>query len=200
MRPSNRPLVCIALIGISVAVFLAIQWWNREQVLPPLLISQYYQPALPEIRNGEIWRLVTPIFLHFGIFHLTFNLLWTWELGKIVEGRQGSPWLGFVVLVIGVISNIAQYLVSGPVFGGMSGVVYGLFGYVWVQGNYNPGFGVRLNPSIVKLMLGWFVLCWSGLLERLFGLNVANTAHTAGLISGIIIGFLVYLLSGRRTA
>ncbi|NKB63150.1 MAG: rhomboid family intramembrane serine protease [Gammaproteobacteria bacterium] len=198
MHLLTRPPVSIALIAISIIVFVLMQTWNREQILLPLLISQYYQPALPEIQNGEIWRLITPIFLHFGIFHLIFNMLWTWELGKIIESRQGAIWLILTTLLIAVISNLAQYLVTGPVFGGMSGVIYGYLGYVWLQGNYNPGFGIKLNPSVVKLMLGWFLLCWSGLLEKFFGLSVANTAHTAGLVSGVVLGLALVVFRKRR--
>ena len=81
--------------------------------------------------------------------------------------------LGILTLVVGVTSNLAQYFVSGPLFGGMSGVIYGYFGYVWIQSLSNPKFKVQLNPVIVKLLFGWFLICWTGLLEKLFGLNVA---------------------------
>ena len=48
-----------------------------------------------------------------------------------------------------------------------------------------------MNPAIVKLMLGWFVICWTGLLEKIFGIAIANTAHTAGLISGMVVSLIV---------
>ncbi|NKB75855.1 MAG: rhomboid family intramembrane serine protease [Gammaproteobacteria bacterium] len=194
----NRPPVSMTLIAVSILVYALMELWNREQTLLPLLISQYYSPALPEIQHGEIWRLVTPIFIHFGVFHLVFNMLWTWELGRIIEIRQGAISLILLTLIIAVISNLAQYFASGPVFGGMSGIIYGYFGYVWIQGKYNPRFGIKLNPSIIKLMLGWFLLCWSGLLEKLFDLSIANTAHTSGLISGVAIAFILVLFSRRQ--
>jgi GlpG protein len=187
VRPADFP-VTLGLIGISLLVYL-LMIWKPDTVMRGLMISQYYRPSLPEIRGGELWRLLTPAFLHFGIFHVVFNLMWTWELGRLIENRQGSALLLLLFIVSDVAANLAQYLVDGPVFGGMSGVVYALFGYVWIQGLTNPRFGVRLNPPVVYLLLGWFVICWTGILEKLFGLGVANTAHTAGLLTGVLLSF-----------
>ena len=67
----------------------------------------------------------------------------------------------------------------------MSGVVYALLGYFWMQGRYNPRFGVALHQTTVTMMLVWYVLCWTGI----FG-PIANWAHTAGALAGIAWGFL----------
>ena len=188
--PQHPPLT-IAMVTISVMVYLLMNVLNQHTITAPLLISEYIKPMLPEIFSGQYWRLVTPVFLHFSIFHIVFNMLWIWELGRLIEWRQGMVILGALTLALSVVSNLAQYFVSGPLFGGMSGVIYGYFGYVWIQSLTNPGFGIRLNPVIIKLMLGWFLICWSGILEQLFGLSVANTAHTAGLLSGMAIALTV---------
>ena len=185
-----RPPDTLILIGISTVVYLAMTYLDRMAVVRPLLISEYAR-ALPEIRQGQLWRLVTPVFLHFGLFHIVFNMLWTWELGRLIEARQGAVALLGLSALLGVISNLGQYWVAGPLFGGMSGVVYGYFGYLWMLGLFHPAFGIRLNPPVVYLMLGWFVLGWTGILELLFNLRVANTAHTGGLISGIVLAFMV---------
>jgi membrane associated rhomboid family serine protease len=70
-------------------------------------------------------------------------------------------------------------------FGGMSGVVYGLLAYVWMQGRYNQRFGYALHKSTAVMMLVWFVLCWTGLLGP-----IANWAHTTGLLIGLAWGYL----------
>jgi len=197
MRPKYPPAT-LFLVAASILVYVLITAGLRDSLIPPLLISEYIRPTLPEIMSGQVWRLLTPMFLHFSIFHIVFNMLWAWELGRLIEWRNGPVLLLVITAVISISSNLAQYFVSGPLFGGMSGVIYGLFGYVWIQGITNPQFGVRLNPAIVKLLLGWFVLCWSGLLEKIFGIAVANTAHTAGLASGIIIAFAITGLSRLR--
>ena len=188
---SSTPSFTLSMIGSSVFVYALMNFGLEHIIVGPLLISEYIRPTLPEIQQGQLWRLVTPMFLHFSIFHIVFNMLWTWELGRIIEWQQGAWLLAALIFGISMVSNLAQYLVSGPLFGGMSGVIYGLFGYIWIQSLTNPRFRIRLNPVIIKLMLGWFVLCWSGLLERFFGLAVANTAHSAGLASGVVMALIV---------
>jgi GlpG protein len=139
---------------------------------------------LPEVRDGQVWRLVTPIFAHGSLMHIVFNMMWLFQLGRFIETRFG-PWkLMALILVIGVGSNVAQYLWNGPFFGGMSGVNYGLFGFLWIKGKFGRAQNWQLDPQTVQLMLVWMVLCYTGLLGP-----VANAAHTVGLIIGVILGF-----------
>jgi len=70
-------------------------------------------------------------------------------------------------------------------FGGMSGVVYGLLGYVWIRGKLDPSSGYSLPRWIIVMMMGWFLLCVVGAVP-----NIANTAHGVGLLVGAAWGFL----------
>jgi Uncharacterized membrane protein (homolog of Drosophila rhomboid) len=182
------PLTFI-LIVISVAVFLRSHYGEDKQPIMSLFINDFLQGnehGFAEIRSGEVWRLITPIFIHFGWLHILFNMLWLRDLGSMVEGRQSSFHLLALVLVIAIISNAAQlYFGRNPNFGGMSGVVYGLLGYIWIRGKLDPGSGLYLHTSTVIMMLVWFVACLSGML----GL-IANTAHAAGLGLGVFWGWL----------
>jgi GlpG protein len=192
MRLANRqdaPLVTLSLLGISVLVAMYSGFGARLEPIRAWFITEYLNAGLPEIASGQLWRLITPIFIHFAWFHLLFNGIWMWQLGSVVEKRLG-PWdLATLVVVIGIGSNVAQFLSTGPLFGGLSGVVYGLLGYFWVQGRFNPRFGLALNNVVVYLMLGWFVLCWIGVIP-----NVANWAHTAGLVLGMAAAWGSYKL------
>ena len=145
---------------------------------------------LPEINRGELWRLVTPIFLHFSLLHIFFNMLWLRDLGSMIEGRQGTGTLFLLVVCLAVCSNSVQYLVNGPMFGGMSGVVYGLEGYIWIRGKRDPASGLFLHPTTVVTSLIFFLLCFTGA----FG-PIANGAHTGGLVVGMAWG---YFSSFRR--
>ncbi len=132
----------------------------------------------------EIWKIWTPTFVHFGFFHLVFNLMWVGILGGPIEKIQGSQTLLLLYLVSGAISNYLQFFHSGPFFGGMSGVCYALLGYVWMQSRINPIFYGKVVPKLaIYAMLIWFFACWLGLVP-----NVANIAHTGGLVVGIIWG------------
>jgi GlpG protein len=139
---------------------------------------------LPEVFAGEVWRLFTPIFIHFGLPHIVFNLMWLYQLGCMIEARQGSLRLAALVAVIALCSNLAQfYYKHYPYFGGMSGVVYGLAGYVWMRGKYDRASGVGLDPQSVTILLVWLAVCYTGVVGP-----VANTAHLVGLLVGVIWG------------
>jgi GlpG protein len=112
-------------------------------------------------------------------------MLWLRDLGGMIETVEGSVKLLLLVVISAAISNWAQYLVTGnPVFGGMSGVVYALLGYVWMKGKFHPGSGLFLHKQTVTMMMIWLVVCFTGLLGP-----IANYAHLGGLIVGVAWGF-----------
>jgi len=191
-------ILSIVLIVISVAVAILSDFGKKDQFVQPLSITQYHsqghviygQRGLPEICHGQIWRLFTPMFLHFHFLHILFNMLWLRDLGSMIEARKGPWMLLALVLVIAGTSNFAQYAVDGPTFGGMSGVVYGLLGYVWMQGRFNPASQLSLEPQTVILMVIWFFFCLTG-----YAGPVANTVHTVGFGIGIAWGFIAARLA-----
>jgi GlpG protein len=180
-----------ALIVICVAVFIWSKFATDLESIRALAISEHFgghrdfSSMLPEVRRGEIWRLFTPIFIHLGFLHILFNMLCLRDLGSMIEGRQGAWHLLVLLLAFAGLSNFGQYYVSGPGFGGMSGVIYGLLGYIWIRGKFDPGSGLFLHPSTVNMMLIWFVLCYTNFLGP-----VANTTHAVGLVAGIAWGYL----------
>lgn len=180
------PPFTIVLIAVSILVALFSELGEARDILQFLFIASPQSDGLTEIAGGQIWRLLTPVFIHFGILHLVFNMMWLWDLGGLIESRKGPLFLGVFLVAVGIASNLVQYLLGASLFfGGMSGVVYGLLGYTWMQGRYNPRFGYALHKSTVIMMLGWFVLCWTGLLGP-----IANWAHTTGLLIGLAWGYL----------
>ena len=183
----------IGLIAISVIVAIYSKLGDDPQPIMRLFITDYmvsdrfleWNSSLPEIMHGQVWRLVTPIFIHFSALHILFNMLWLRDLGSMIEGRQSSRMLAVLVLAIAACSNLVQFWYGGPVFGGMSGVVYGLLGYIWIRGRFDPGSGLYLHPSTVTMMLIWFFACFTPLIP-----HVANAAHAAGLVMGLAWGYL----------
>ncbi len=134
--------------------------------------------------------------LHGSMLHLAFNMMWLYQLGRLIEWKMGRWRLLQFVLLFSAISSISNaisptepewlrnFLGSGPFIVGMSGVVYGLFGYIWMQSKYNPRFGVRLEPFTVVLMVGWLVYCFL----PFSSIPVANVAHLTGLLAGVVVG------------
>jgi GlpG protein len=190
--PIPPGVLTIVLIAICVVVFAMTKTGNDTRALLPFLITMYETgnrivlwQSLPEVFHGQVWRLFTPMFLHFGFLHIIFNMWWLWSLGNIIEARRGRLQFLMLVLVIAGVSNVAQYVVSGPFFGGMSGVVYGLLCYMWMQGRFNPASDLSLHPQIVTSMIAWFFLCLFGLIP-----GVANTVHGVGAAVGALWGYL----------
>src|SRR2546421_12848085 len=185
-----------ALIVASAAVFAFPKWGDDPEPIHSLFISEFIaapgsDQMLVEIRHGEIWRLITPMLIHWTWLHIIFNMLWLRDLGSMIEARQSSLQLFLLVVVIAALSNLGQFFVSGPIFGGMSGVVYGLLGYIWIRGKFDPASGLYLHPSTVTMMLVWFVLCVASNFSPLpFLRNIANTAHGVGLGVGMAWGYL----------
>lgn len=128
--------------------------------------------------------MLTPILLHGGPLHLVFNMLWLWELGRLIEARQTSWILALAIVVLALVSNTAQYLYGGGNnFGGMSGVVYGLFAYVWMWQLFDPRAGLRLQGSLIVFMLLSLVVMTLLKLDM-----IANEAHLGGFLCGILYG------------
>ena len=177
------PLTAV-LIALSVVVAIWSSLGENHEVVNRLFITTSHEGfSLPEISHGEIWRLITPIFIHFGIPHLLFNMLWLKDLGTAIEKVSGTPSFLELVLATGIISNFGEFAFHGPNFGGMSGVVYGLFGYVWMKAKYDPACGLRLANNTITWMIGWFVVCLTGIMG-----HVANYAHGVGLVVGMVWG------------
>ena len=184
----------LGLIILCIAVAVYSKLGNNIESLQPLLLADPQNANgtfLPEVRAGQWWRLISPIFIHFGPLHLIFNMLWFYQLGCLIEARQGALKLALLVLVTGAGPMIAQYLASGPgLVGGMSGVIYGLAGYIWMRGKYDRASGLYLDRLTIQWLLIWLVLCFTGMLG-----HVANMAHLAGLIIGVIWGRVSALLA-----
>lgn len=151
-------------------------------------LGQRAQALLMMLNAGHVWRLFSPDFLHFSAMHITFNMLMLWVLGGQLEIKRGSAALFVMVLVVSITSNIAQLLDTGYLFGGMSGVVYGLVGYCWMWKRASAN--IFLPDVLFRFCIVWLLIGYTPLTEWLGLGRMANSAHLYGLISGLIWGWL----------
>jgi GlpG protein len=136
-------------------------------------------------------RMLTPILLHGGLVHLVFNMLWTWELGPRIERAQSTLMLALTIVVLALVSNTVQYLYGGSRnFGGMSGVVYGLFSYIWMWQLIEPRKGLSLPGSLILFMVASLVVMTLLDLQM-----IANEAHLGGFAAGIVYGAITAIIS-----
>ena len=179
-------LVITAVVALWTGVGTNIEAMVQLSFTP--MDSRGYLASTPDLQQW--WRFITPMFIHFGLMHLAFNALWYWELGKRIEIRSGSLWLLGLTLLFALVSNTAQWLVSGStaLFGGLSGVLYGLLGYCWLYQLILPNVHFDLPKGVVVMMLAWLVLCLSGVVTMLGFGAIANAAHVGGLVIGCLCG------------
>ncbi|SFI56966.1 rhomboid family intramembrane serine protease [Planctomicrobium piriforme] len=171
---------------LCVALTVAANYGNNPEVTSWLLMTTPGTNGLQQVAQGQVWRLISPIFLHSSNIHLGFNIYMFWILGGMIERNRGSVFLLLLILTIAVLSDLAQFYARGPAFGGLSGVVYGLFGFIWLRSMLLPDDGFFMPQQVVTQMIFWAVLCV--LLDDL--LPVANAAHFGGLAAGMVWGGL----------
>jgi len=189
--------VTLALILTSVVVGVASGLGQtdspivRALLVTPISPDGYY---LDRVDWSQPWRLLTPMLIHFGLMHLGFNMLWLYRLGSQIESVQGSRTLLWLVALTQIPGALAQFELTGPLFGGMSGVVYGLFGFTWMQTRY-ASLGYTLSDQDTFWIMGWFVLCATGLVG-----HIANAQHALGLVFGLLAGMPAYVVFRRSSA
>lgn len=202
VSPQQAPLVFVVMF-LCVAVAWLTDMGQGGPVLRQLLIvnpfdvavnmgsvSGRWEAFVATIALGDYWRIITPDFLHFSVLHITFNLLMFWVLGGQVEYRKGWWPLLSLILIVSVVSNVAQLLDGGYLFGGLSGVVYGLFGYCWVWTRYDSR--VFMPDALFKFALVWLIVGYTPLTQWLGLGSMANSAHLYGLLTGLIWAWFVF--------
>lgn len=159
---------------------------------------------LSTIWMGELWRPFTTTLLHGNLIHAGFNLYWLWVFGHVLEEKLGSLWFLVVCVLLAYVSMLPEFLVLNyrvdvraqvPIVG-FSGVIYGLFGMLWIGRRWNFEFQSVCSDEIVRLMLGWLVLCIGLTWTRI--MPVANFAHGAGLLFGALYGMAAFAPQRRR--
>lgn len=196
---SATPATCVViLLGIVGAL---ISYYAQAGHIHLLSLLNFYPfeqsrigtsfyDGVGSILNGQVWRLVTPTFVHFGLIHITFNALGIWIFGMRIEKTLGTSAFILIFLFSAVLSNLVQAFVYGPnIFGGLSGVVYGLLGFIWIWQWRLPDSILQIPNGVIVLMLASLLFGLIGGFKFLGGVNIAHGAHFGGLVSGIAAGF-----------
>lgn len=170
-----------------------------------LIASGRWDPARfemgPTAFTTEPWRLVLSALPHvvagFDVFHLPFNLYCLWLFGTLVEEVFGHVKALALVLMLAAGSAAAEYaLFRGGI--GLSGVGYGIFGMLWFLAPRDRRFADAVDARTTQLMVGWFFLCIACTVINLWA--VANVAHGAGALLGVLAGAAVAARAPARRA
>lgn len=183
--PMTLFLIALSVCGFVIAAFTTplLSWFTYFPY------QQHGSELVFSAINGQYWRFLTPIFLHFNLLHIVFNMLWLWELGRRIELAQGSWRLLIIVLIMGIGSNVAQAMfASAAIFGGMSGVDYGLLAYCWLWGWRRPDSILHVPTPVLIAMVVLMLLSMTGFTVLMGAGAVANAAHIGGLLMGFVVG------------
>ena len=191
----------IPIILISILIALASNFGAIISIIEPftftnIRITNQGYVSMTSFKqtfliDNQWWRLISPMFIHFSFAHLAFNCLWVYILGEKIEKINGSIIFILLVLISSIASNLSQfYWTSSNLFGGLSGVIYGLLGFCLIIEMESKYHYYDLPPALYLIMIVWLVLGFIGILD-LFGFgSVGNFAHLGGLISGIIFAMI----------
>lgn len=214
----HYPLVTLGLILMCVIVAFAIPFEGKDEfennrvlalrnqlLYEPIDLNVFPQTAEPfsAIRAGQVWRLFTPALMHGYWTHLIMNMMMLFAYGSVIEKRDGSFKMLLLCLFLAAFSNTAQYAVGvyrdrpfPSLFLGMSGVIFGLFGYAWIRTYYarpNDVWDRLVTSQQVYFILIFALVCLTGILGP-----VANTAHFSGLFAGMFSAWVSHLVQSKR--
>ncbi|GJL37855.1 rhomboid family intramembrane serine protease GlpG [Citrobacter braakii] len=188
LRERGGPIT-LSVFAACVLVFILMSMSDDQTVM--VWLAWPYDASL----KFEAWRYFSHALMHFSLVHIIFNLFWWWYLGGAVEKRLGSGKLVVITLISALLSGFLQYKLTGPWFGGLSGVVYALIGYVWLRGERDPERPVWLPRGLVIFTVVLLVADW-------FGISAVDTAigaHTGGLVIGLAMALVDTLNARKRT-
>ena len=191
-----KPIILVAIVIAITSNFGSLISVIEPLTFTKIIISTQGYVSISDLNQTYViennwWRMITPIFIHFSLAHLVFNCLWIYILGEKIENFDGSFIFISLALFSGILSNFLQYVMThSSLFGGLSGVIYGLLGFCMILEFESDQNRYDLPPALYLFMIIWLFMGFAGILD-LFGFgSVANFAHLGGLISGILFAMI----------
>lgn len=208
---SNRILGVIPIPGTATALLIAVNiamfgiTWYLSQVKadavaggsggladisPNVVLSLGAKVGVGYLgESHQWWRLVTAMFLHFGLLHIFMNMWCLVDLGPMVESLFTKTKFIVLYLVTGVIGFALSAFVSSGISAGASSPVMGLIGILIGVSFHHGGLGKAYRSQLWRWVIYIGVL---GILGPFFGFGgVDNAAHVGGFVSGLVLGYLI---------
>jgi len=182
----------------SVVIFLGFVGYLIGGVLQSSAIFAHlaYLPMKSLVQNFEFWRLVSPAIVHFSVAHFAMNAIWLFILGRNIETFLGAKKYIQLLIITAIVGNIAQFSVSlSNLFGGLSGVVYGLMGFLTVSKFVFDEKLLQIQTNIIVIGLISMALGFLGVLDWMTSGGIANWAHLGGFLGGAFFSTVYFLFN-----
>ena len=185
LKNAYRLPVTSGTMLLSIAVTIA--YWNHFNIAPLYTDSTDLW--------CEPWRLLSSVLPHANFMHIAFNLYWFWVFGSRLETAFGPVRYAALILLFAFTSSAAEIaFLDGGI--GLSGVGYGIFGLVWILSKKSPKFMHYIDAQTIGLFVLWFFLCIILTVTNI--MPIANIAHGAGAVVGIVTGYAITASPLRR--
>lgn len=185
----NKSKITNILISVNVLVFLLSAFMSRSIFNINSTVLMFLGAKVNYlIDQGQIYRLITAMFLHGGLIHIGFNMYALYSLGNFIEEIYGKRNYIIIYFAGGLISTFASYVVSPYMSVGASGAIFALLGSALVFGFKEKN---RIGRDFLTNIISIIVL---NIVIGLSTPNIDNIGHMGGLIGGILISFMLYKL------
>ena len=180
----KRPIVTYILVAINIIAFISMYLFGNGSTDGWTLLG-FGANYAPLVKAGEVWRLVSSMFLHIGIFHLLCNMYSLYIVGPQLESFFGKTRFLFIYLISGIAGNLFSVLLTDGLSAGASGAIFGLFGALLYFGyHYRVYLGTVIKSQIIPLIALNLVI---GFMSS----SVDNWAHIGGLVGGVLASIAV---------
>lgn len=187
----KKPIVTYIIIAICAAVFLIDQTTAKIAVgeFGMGYLSIFGMKINDSISQGEVWRLMTSVFLHADASHIAFNMIALYIWGKYAEALYGRKNFLFIYLLAGLLGSLGSYAFSNANGLGASGAIYGVLGAIFYVYAYDRKFFLAVFRKQTFLYAA-LSLAYGFILP-----NVDNMAHLFGLAGGFLAAGIFGLLN-----
>ncbi len=184
--PKKQAIATYALIGITVGVFLL--QFLAETITGSDFLFIYGGKINAFINMGQIWRLVTPLFLHGSILHIVFNMYALYVIGRRLERFYGHGRLLLLYLLAGFAGNVLSYVLTPAPSLGASTAIFGLLGAegMFILENRKIFGPVRTRQEITYFVMILMINLVYGFMP---GTNIDNMGHIGGFLGGIFFAW-----------
>ena len=177
----RRPIITYVIIGLCFFIFALMYILGSGSENVATLVN-FGANSYELVRNGEIYRLFTCIFLHIGIIHLLCNMYALYVLGRQLEGFLGKIKYSLVFLGSGIVGSMLSIVINeSSISAGASGAIFGLLGSLLYFGyHYRLYLGNVLKTQIMPVIIINLLIGFA-----LPGIDVF--AHLGGLVAGYVL-------------